>query len=105
MKDLPKSYEMMTICLNCNNVDTWTVPYGVDASGQNAVWLYNEKREQYYNLKENKYQDTASYPKCTKCGSVHLRKQYTIKDKLDEIENKLNEIESMLADVKKDVIN
>jgi len=101
---IPKNYIIKAVCLNCNNVDELKIPYGVEATGKSGIYLYSDDKGQYYNLNTNKYQNTAFYPKCSKCGSISLKKTMHIENAVKVLEEKIDSLYEQLRKIKNDLV-
>ena len=96
---LPKNYKIKAVCLNCNNVDELTIPYGVDAEGKHGIYLHEDNRG-YYNLDTDEFQSTAFYPRCSKCGTTSLKKTMHIENNISELEEEISEVWNKLKTIK-----
>jgi len=97
-KELPKSYKIKAICLNCNNVDELTIPFGVEVDGKHGIYLSRDY--EYYNLETNKFQNTAWYPRCSKCGSTSLKKSMHIENQVEILEKNIDNCYEQLQQIK-----
>ena len=100
---LPKSYLVKAVCLNCNNVDELAIPYGVEVEGSHGIYLHSDKNG-YYNLETNKFQTTAFYPRCSKCGSTSLNKAMHIENEVNILEKKIEYAYEQLRKIKKNLV-
>jgi len=98
--ELPKSYMIKALCLNCNNLDELKIPYGVEAEGKHGIYLHCDIKG-YYNLETNKYQHTAFYPKCSKCGSTSLKKFMHFENEIAILAEKIDSAYEQLNKIKK----
>lgn len=101
-KELPKSYKIKALCLNCNNIDELTIPYGVEATGERGIYLSNDNYE-YYNLETNEFQSTAYYPRCSKCGSISLKKSMHIENEVKILEENIDRCYDQLMKIKQNL--
>ena|SRR6056297_848294 len=97
-KELPKSYRIKAICLNCNNVDELTIPFGVEVDGEHGIYLSRDF--EYYNLETNEFQNTAWYPRCSNCGSTSLKKSMHVENEVEILAEKIDSCFEQLERIK-----
>jgi len=100
-KEQPKSYKIKAICKNCGHSNELEIPFGVDASESDGIYFSREsKGYEYYNLITKKFQNTAFYPVCSKCGSVHLQKQLHLQNEIQILEEQISKIWDKIGEIK-----
>ena len=100
-KEIPKSYKIKAICKNCGYQNELEIPFGVDTSESDGIYFSRcDEGYEYYNLDTKKFQSTAFYPRCCKCGSVHLQKQLHLENAIEILEKQISDVWDKIGEIK-----
>ena len=101
-KEQPNSYKIKAVCKNCGTINEIEVPFGVGTSdGEGIYFSKTDSLGDYWNVEKRRFQGTAWYPHCNKCGSVSLQKTLHLENAIELLERKLDSASQDLNEIKR----